>query len=104
MKLGQSLPGPTSAALIRYESMTDSPQRTLEALRTFLGLRQGFSLTYATYPFTGKSGDPGPNIGAGRIVRPWPVTLIDSGSCELERAARVYAECASFLERFELRA
>jgi hypothetical protein len=104
MKLGQSLPGPTSAALIRYESMTDSPQRTLEALRTFLGLRQGFSLTYATYPFTGKSGDPGPNIGAGRIVRPRPVTLIDSGSCELERAARVYAECASFLERFELRA
>lgn len=104
MQLGQSLPGPASAALIRYESMTDSPQPTLEALRSFLGLRQGFSPTYATHRFTGKCGDPGPNIRAGRIVRPRPVTLIDSDSGELQRAARVYAECASVLQRFELRA
>jgi hypothetical protein len=103
MKLGQSLPGPTSAALIRYESVTESPQRTLEALRVFLGLRQGFTQTYATHPFTGKYGDPGPNIGAGKIIPKQPLTPIDLGMSELERAARAYDQCSKALERFDLR-
>ncbi len=102
MKLGQTLPDRTSAALIRYENVTKSPQQTLEALRIFLRLRQGFTQTYATYPFTGKSGDPGPNIGAGKIICQHPVASVDLGISELERAARAYDQCSSALERFTL--
>jgi len=101
-RLGQSLSAQGNAALIRYESLTDAPQETLEALRVFLGLRRGFSPTYATYPFTGRHGDPGPYIHAGRIIRERSATRIDLASSELERAAAAYDECTTALERFTL--
>lgn len=101
-RLAQGLSGPTGAALIRYESVLESPQRTLEALRLFLGLRQGFTETYATHRFTGRSGDPGPRIGAGRIVSQRPVAPLDLDVSELERAAAAYDQCSKALGRFEL--
>jgi hypothetical protein len=104
MELGESLASPVCAALIPYEALTDLPQETLEALRRFLGLRQGFTQTYATYAFTGKHGDPGPNIAAGRIIHKAPTTQVHLDVSELARATRAYDQCRSALARFALRA
>jgi hypothetical protein len=101
-ELGESLANPICAALIPYEALTDLPQDTLEALRVFLGLRQGFTQTYSTHSFTGKYGDPGPNIAAGKIIhraRTAPERLSVS---ESERASRAYDQCRSALARFAL--
>ena len=94
--------GPTCAALIYYETLTESPEETLEALRAFLGLRQGFCQTYDTYSFTGTHGDPGPGIATGRIVRQSPATHIHLSAPELERATEAYFRCSSALARFAL--
>jgi hypothetical protein len=101
-ELGGSLASPICAALIPYETLTDSPQQTLEALRLFLGLQQGFTQTYTTYSFTGKYGDPGPNIVAGRIIRKAPTTQVHLDESELGRATRAYEQCRSALARFTL--
>jgi hypothetical protein len=101
-ELGESLASPICAALIPYETLMDSPQETLEALRLFLGLGQGFTQTYITYSFTGKHGDPGPNIAAGRIIHKAPTTRVDLNVSELERATRAYDRCRSALARFAL--
>jgi hypothetical protein len=101
-ELGEGLASPRCAALIPYETLTDLPQETLEALRLFLGLRQGFTQTYTTYSFTGKHGDPGPNIAAGRILHKAPTTQVHLDVSELERAARAYDQCRSALARFSL--
>jgi Sulfotransferase domain len=103
MKLGDGLASPKCAALIRYETLTESPQETLKALRLFLGLRQEFSHTYDTYSFTRTYGDPGPNIAAGRIIRSVPTTQIHLSESELERATKAYLECGAALDRFALR-
>jgi hypothetical protein len=102
MRLAQSLPDPSSAALVRYEAVTQTPKETLEALRTFLSLRQGFSQTYVTHSFTGRAGDPGPNIGIGRILGYRTPPPIELPQPELERATRAYDECSSALARFAL--
>jgi hypothetical protein len=102
MDLGESLPSPTCAALIPYETLTESPAEMLEALRLFLGLRQGFSQTYRTHSFTGKHGDPGPNITVGRIIREQATTHIELSVSDLERATKAYAQCSSALARFAL--
>jgi hypothetical protein len=102
MELAQSLPSPACAALIRYETLTDLPQETLEALRLFLGLQQGFMQTYATYSFTGKHGDPGPNIFAGRIIRQKPTPHIHLSRPDLERITKAYTQCSGVLARFGL--
>jgi hypothetical protein len=103
MKLGESMPSPMCAALIPYETLTESPQETLEAIRSFLRLRQGFSRTYDTYPFTGTHGDPGPNIATGRIIiRKEPSTHVHLGASELERATKAYIRCGGALARFAL--
>ena len=102
MSLAESLPGSGCAALIPYESLIDSPGQLLEGLRRFLGLRHGFTQTYASYSFTGRSGDPGPNIIAGRIIRTPLATSTRVSGDELEQAQRAYAECRTVLERFAL--
>jgi Sulfotransferase domain len=102
MELGESLASPICTALIHYETLIDLPQQTLEALRLFLGLQQGFTQTYTTYPFTRKHGDPGPNIVAGRIIYGAPTTRVDLNGSELERAIRAYDRCRSALARFAL--
>jgi len=101
-ELGESLASPTRAALISYETLTDLPQETLEALRLFLGLKEGFTHTYLTYPFTGKHGDPGPNIAAGRIIHKAPTTGFQLEVSELQRATTAYDRCRSALARFAL--
>lgn len=103
-KLGESLPNPTYAALITYEALTESPEETLEALRSFLGLRQGFSQNYNTHSFTGLSGDPGPNIAVGRIVRKVPTPRNELSVSELKRATGAYLRCCGALARFALHA
>jgi hypothetical protein len=102
MKLGDSMPSPKGAALICYETLMESPAGTLEALRSFLGLRQGFSQTYDTYSFTGTHGDPGPSIASGRIIRKEPAAHIDLSVSELERATQAYVQCSGALARFAL--
>jgi hypothetical protein len=102
MELGESLVSPICAALITYEVLTDLPRETLEALRLFLGLEHGFTQTYGTYSFTGKYGDPGPNIVAGRIIKKTPTTQVPLEASELERATLAYDQCRSALARFEL--
>jgi hypothetical protein len=103
IELGESLASPVCAALIPYETLMDLPQETLEALRLFLGLGQGFTQNYITYSFTGKHGDPGPNISAGRIIHKAPTARADLNVTELERARRAYDRCRSALARFALR-
>jgi hypothetical protein len=102
--LGESLADPRCAALISYETLTGCPQKTLEALRVFLELGQGFSQTYATYPFTGKYGDPGPNIAAGRIMHTPSTNQVHLNASELKRAESAYDRCRSALARFALHA
>lgn len=101
-ELAENLASPKCAALIRYETLTDLPQETLEALRVFLGLQQRFTQTYTTYSFTGKHGDPGPNIAAGRIVHKAPTIHVHLNVPELARATRAYDQCSSALARFAL--
>jgi hypothetical protein len=102
IQIGESLASPICAALIPYENLTNLPQETLEALRLFLGLQQGFTQTYTTYSFTGKYGDPGPNIAAGRIIHKAPATQAHMDASELERVTRAYRQCSSALARFAL--
>jgi hypothetical protein len=102
MELGEGLFSPACAALITYESLTDLPRETLEALRVFLGLEHGFTQTYATHSFTGTYGDPGPNIVAGRIIHKAPTTEVSLDASELERATSAYDQCSSALARFAL--
>lgn len=101
-EFGESLANPIRAALILYETLTDLPQETLEALRLFLGLKEGFTQTYATYPFTGKHGDPGPHIAAGRIIHKAPTTEVHLDVSELQRATTAYDRCRSALARIAL--
>jgi|HubBroStandDraft_1064217.scaffolds.fasta_scaffold00124_27 hypothetical protein len=101
-ELGAGIASPGCAALITYETLMDLPLETLEALRLFLGLQQGFTQTYRTYPFTGTFGDPGPNIAAGRIIREVPTAQHHLNVSELERATDAYDRCRSVLARFAL--
>lgn len=100
--LGEGLPSERCAALVTYETLTQSPPETLQALRRFLKLRQGFSPTYRTYPFTGTHGDPGPKIRSGRIMRPQPQAQVHLNGSEFERATEAYKRCRCALARFAL--
>ncbi len=100
--LGDGLPSESGAALVTYETLMQSPQETLQALRRFLQLRQEFSQTYRTYPFTGTHGDPGPKIRTGRIVRPQPAAPFHVDGSELDRAIEAYERCRCALARFAL--
>jgi hypothetical protein len=100
-KLGESLADVERAALIRYETLTQSPQPTLEALRLFLGLQQGFSQTYETHSFTGSHGDPGPHIAAGRILtHRQPEPHVDLSQAQLQQITEAYVRCNEALARF----
>jgi len=101
-KLAASLPSAKCAALVTYETLTDSPQQTLEALRIYLELQHGFSQTYSTQPFTGSRGDPGPNIRVGRILRRQSTPSVDLERCDLQRATEAYVGCREALARFAL--
>ena len=98
--IGECLPSSTQAALVKYEALIQTPDETLEGLRQFLALRQGFSKTYDIYPFTSTRGDPGPNITAGRIVRKGPSAHTYLSAADLERAVKAYERCAGALARF----
>jgi hypothetical protein len=100
--LGEGLPSKKCAALVTYETLMQSPHETLQALRGFLKLRQGFSQTYGTYPFTGTHGDPGPKIRTGRIIRPQPAAPFHVDASELDRAIEAYERCYRALARFAL--
>jgi hypothetical protein len=100
--LGEGLPSEQSAALVTYETLMQSPHETLQALRRFLKLRQGFSQTYGIHPFTGTHGDPGPKIRTGRIVRPQPAASLQVEAAELDRAIEAYERCHRALARFAL--
>jgi hypothetical protein len=102
MKQAQSFPAAGDAALVRYESLTASPERTLEALRQYLGLRHGFSTTYSAHSFTGVRGDPGPNIGAGRIVRTESATSDQLSAADRSAAESAYEQCVGALAQFAL--
>jgi hypothetical protein len=101
-QLGERLRTPVHAALILYETLTESAPQSLQALRRFLELPQGFSQTYRTYSFTSTRGDPGPNIRTGQIVRAAPSAPIDLSASDLERVTDAYARCRNALARFAL--
>jgi Sulfotransferase domain len=102
MKLADALRSTSCAAFLSYETLTESPQETLEALRSFLQLGQGFSQTYKTYSFTRKRGDPGPRIAAGRILAEQANPRIQLPASELARARNAYVQCSDALARFAL--
>jgi hypothetical protein len=99
MKNAENFPVSSGAALIRYEDLTESPERILEALRQYLRLRSGFSTTYSAHSFTGERGDPGPNIAAGRILRTEPAPS-DLSAADLSAAEHAYETCVNKLARF----
>jgi len=100
-KLGESLADVQRAAVIRHEALMQSPEATLEVLRLFLGLRQGFSQTYETHSFTGSYGDPGPHIAAGRILRHrQPAPHLDLTQAQLQQITEAYVRCDEALARF----
>lgn len=100
--LAEGLPSENCAALLTYETLMQSPHETLQALRSFLKLRHGFSQTYRTHPFTGTHGDPGPKIRTGRIVRPQPAAHLPVAGVQLDRAIEAYERCHRALARFAL--
>jgi hypothetical protein len=103
VRLAQRLGGTARAGLIQYESLTDCPEETLESVRGFLGLSQGFSDTYPIHAFTRTRGDPGPVIASGRVVRERLPAPGDVLTHELTSAQRAYRECRTALSGFALR-
>jgi hypothetical protein len=101
-RIAAALPSAGHAAFIRYETLTQFPQRTLEALRGFLGLAQGFSSHYGTHAFTGRRGDPGPTITAGVVLRKPAVADSEFGEADLLPAVDAYHRCSEALARFAL--
>jgi Sulfotransferase domain len=100
--LGGPLRDPKRAALVRYEALISQPQRVLEALRQFLNLPVGFSASYATHDFTGKRGDPGPKISAGRILAPSNAPAVELEAPELARLVAASARCHAALAPLDL--
>ena len=90
------------AVFLPYEDLTDHPRESLAGLQTFLGTRLAFSEHYALHDFTGKRGDPGPNISTGWIARPSPLTEGQLPAGELSRATRAYEGCRDRLSRLAL--
>ncbi|MDJ0842485.1 MAG: sulfotransferase domain-containing protein [Acidobacteriota bacterium] len=52
-----------------YDELVNDTNRVLEDLTRFLDLSTPLSEEYRTWPFTGRRGDPSPNIQAGKILR-----------------------------------
>ena len=99
--LAGNLVGTGQAAFVTYEQLIDSPTQALARLQNFLRLAQGFSTEYEIQQFTRRRGDPGPNIGLGRITgnkspQPSVVSAADS-----ERATQAYVECRQSLCRLQ---
>ena len=103
VRLAEGIPTPDRAAFIRYETLTEFPEMTLEALRRWLGLRRPLSIRYETHPFTRSRGDPGATIAAGTIVRKESVTDNGLSDHDLLPARCAYEKCSEALARFALR-
>jgi len=101
-RMARSLPAHAPAAFIQYEDMVENPRELLSRLQSTLEIEPAFSETYRLHEFTGKSGDPGPNILSGRIRDTGPLAHPDLPKEELERARRAHANCLEAMAPFEL--
>jgi hypothetical protein len=101
--IAEHLTNPKGAAFVAYEALTDSPQETLESLRSFLGLRLALSQTYRTHSFTRRRGDPMPTIATGQIRRRESPANLELSASDLERVTTAHLQCTRALTRFALR-
>lgn len=95
----QALDDPERGALVTFDALVDHAEATLTELRRFLGLQTGFSPNYQAFDFTGKRGDPGPNIRQGVVRRPVPMELVDIPRDQLAQAREAYDETLQRLRR-----
>jgi hypothetical protein len=86
--------------LVTFDALVDHVEPTLAQLQRFLGLQTGLSRSYRIFDFTGKRGDPGPNIRQGVVLRPVPVESMDIPPGRLAQAQDAYDET---LERLRAR-
>jgi hypothetical protein len=100
--IAQELSGTKPLALVRYETLARSPDATLAALATYLGLEAGFSTHYPIREFTGRRGDPGRKISAGRVVPVEAAGTSELSPDELSRIALAYVRCCEALARHEI--
>lgn len=101
--VGASIGASGRAALVHYETLTAQPTQTLEALRLFLRLKEGFSPNYPLQPFTQQRGDPGMKITSGVIVPPSAAApAVDFKAEELLRVREAYERCRVALAPFTL--
>lgn len=88
----QALNNPERGALVTFDALVDRAEPTLEQLQSFLGLETGFSPNYEVFDFTGKRGDPGPNIRQGVVQTPVAMELVQIPADQLAHAREVYEE------------
>ena len=100
--IGHAISSDAAAAFIRYESLTQQPTQTLEALSSFLGLARGFSASYPIHSFTRTRGDPGPLIASGRIVPNATVPAPELSGAASRALTDAYRRCEAALARFSL--
>jgi len=100
-QMGDLLGERAPIGLLHYEQLTQRPTEVLEALRTFLGLQQGFSQSYRVQPFTRTRGDPGPHIMSGRILQNTRAAR-ELNPPQLRVASAAYRECRDALARHAL--
>jgi hypothetical protein len=100
VEYAQALDDPERGALVTFDALVDHVEPTLAQLQRFLGLQTGLSRSYRIFDFTGKRGDPGPNIRQGVVLRPVPVESMDIPPGRLAQAQDAYDET---LERLRAR-
>jgi hypothetical protein len=98
----QTVKNSGQAALVVYDDLVDHTEETLARLQVFLDLEAPLSPHYRLFEFTGKRGDPGPNIRQGKVQRPVASTAIDIPAGQLAQAEAVYEETMQALKPFRL--
>lgn len=86
------------AIFITYHDLIYNTQSTLLNLQDFLGLATELSENYEKFDFTGKRGDPGPNIHLGRVKREESKYMLDIPSVDLARIQKAYEDCVKSLK------
>jgi hypothetical protein len=91
-RYARSIDRPERAAFLTYQDVTERSRQSLTSLASFLGTEPPFSDTYPVHGFTGRRGDPGQVISAGRIIQSRTHDLPPEADGELARAQRAYEE------------
>jgi hypothetical protein len=98
---GQRVGDPRHGFFLTYDDLISSTEPTLRALERFLALEMPLSERYQRFPFTGRRGDPGDQIRAGRIVRNASRERVIVDAALVARARSAFEAChATLAERF----